>query len=221
MKDELFNIDKKSFFNLITKKEKYHYLYNLYKVYDLANKLTDNNLTKTSILKEKEDQIYTVNGSVLSERQRILIELKRIAKALKTNKDSINKENISKIAKLLIPVIDTANNKEIEETTTYEKTKDGIVKKLGLRDIKENIAEIEAMLDLPINFLYEGAIAFLSSTACAYLDEMDIITDNKIKNVRFQGFENSVLKDENIKLVNKKEYSKYDNNEFIIKGASK
>ena len=224
MKDELFSIDKKSLLKLLSKDEDNHYLYNLYKVYDLANKITGNNLTKVNLLKEKEDQIYTINGKVLSEKQRILLELKRISKEMREHKDSISKEEQRKIARLILPVLDAAENKELVLDSSYEKTENGVKKRLGTRDIKITIAQIEAMLDLPINFLYEGAVAFLSSAVIEYMNDINIIADEKISNVKFNNIvpENyKIVKDSHTIYNAQKDVYKDDDVFILDKGAKK
>ena len=68
------NIDKIFFMKLINEgKEENSYLLNLYKIYELCRKLSNGNIKKhKDLLNEEEDKIYTVNGQVLSQQDRII-----------------------------------------------------------------------------------------------------------------------------------------------------
>lgn len=87
-------IDKEMFLNFLkNNKEKISFkdlvcLVRLYSNYNLVNEITNGNYEQ-EIIKKYEDYIYTINDLVLSDKARIILELKNIRKKLSNNKDII------------------------------------------------------------------------------------------------------------------------------------
>ena len=219
MKEENI-IDKKELINLMIKDENNFYLFNLYKTYELARKLTNGDLSKKEILKEKEDKIYTINGKVLSEKQRIILDLKRISNEIKKRQDSIDRSTLIRIYNLIGPILDAVKDRMISEETSYKKEDSSVVKHLGLKDIKMTICTINALLDLPVNFLADGADTFIRESTIARLNTSSLLKDNEIA---YKKLENIDIKDKYKDLYNdniNKDYKIYNKiDDFFVKGA--
>lgn len=133
-----YNIDKYQFLNFINNNkgilsiEEISCLANLYKTYELVNKATNGKYYQNKQKIERyENYIYTFNDKVLSNKDRIELELKRITKKNKSNKESSQeqKNEIEKEIKKL------NNLKYNDNYTNYIKRKISILHaKLGIEN---------------------------------------------------------------------------------------
>ncbi len=116
------------------------YNINLYRKHKFYNNIFKN----TKDMKEAEDKIYTVNGIVLSDYKRVVIELMRIIDIL--NNYEINSKlsssdlaEIKKIVNILNDTCKNMSNGELSSPTIINK-------------IKKDISYIQIMLGLNSNF---------------------------------------------------------------------
>ena len=135
--------------------------YNLiYKNYDINN-LPENINYDSKIIDSKakleleklEDRVYTVNGRVLSQKERIAIELKNILRFINDNESNIDKKLCLALMKELKLLMSLKTKIDLEDPTVikYMKKHISIIQSyLGLK-IKFFNAAIEALYDQIIN----------------------------------------------------------------------
>lgn len=147
-------IDTKKMSNLLKElevKEQKKYI-NLYKYYDLINNKyniksdidMDNNYNYYGDLEKLEDKVYTINRKLLSDDERIILEIKSIASYLEKNIDKLPSDLVSYVFEEL---------KELNELIH-----DGELKNSNMIDyFKKQISLLQASLGLKIKF-YNAAL---------------------------------------------------------------
>ena len=172
-------IDIKFLKSLIKGKDK-KYIFELYKIYDLCMKITDNNLSKgKKLLKEKEDRVYTVNGGVLSEDDRIIFEIKRIFEKVKDVYDDVEKYTF-------MTSLRTINDNLSYKNNVYDKKEEQLEEKY--LSIKRSISILQAKLGIPISFFYAASTAFKDIYQIEYINDLSndvYFVENNIKIINY------------------------------------
>ena len=168
------------------------YLINLYKIYELCNKSVKNIKKNKQFFDYLEDKIYTVNGKVLTQKERIIFEVKRVYKVIEKITNFDKKMKYLGELEAVVLILENGNN----QAKTYEM-------------IKQKLAVLEAKLNISINFLYSASIAFMNLYDSAYINNHPLLIENK---------ENMI----NTKINNDEKIIKNYNNDFhIIKTNNK
>ena len=161
------NIDKSYLKELIMQSRDNAYLLNLYKIYETCNRVTGGKIVKhRKTLDGLEDKIYTIKGKTLSQKERITFELNKVLE--KISKIEILKSKYD-LDRELIDVIDLF--KKCSEDRLTPKLYDAL---------KEKITVLEARMNIPINFLYCGSIAFLNIYESAYINNMTLNNEEEL-----------------------------------------
>lgn len=156
-------IDKEFLIEYLLNSKQKSYILELYKIYDLSCKVTKNNIFKNKrILDELEDRIYTVDGKVLSQKERIIHDLTILLNTI--DKASTEKEKGDLLEKIE-DVIDTVRKSKVSNIKIYDV-------------VKQNIVILQAQLKLPINFFFSASVAFLDAYESAYINKK-ILDENK------------------------------------------
>ncbi len=140
------------------------YLEVLYNVFDMTYKLIDGDIEgNVELLKKLENDIYTVDHKVLSDQERLAIEIRKIINVNEKNPDLKNKVVIEKKLANFLELMDEIFDKNIDENYILEafKEKFNVAKKDAIFSIKKKIAIIESELGIPINFFEAASFAFL------------------------------------------------------------
>lgn len=179
-------IDKELLMNyMITSKEN-QYILNLYKIYSLSDKITNHDIYKEkNILDTYENEIYKVKDKVLTERERIFFELRRII-----NQYSIsNKKNktIDKELDSLISLIKQCNFNDLN----------------SILEVKQKISILEAKLNISINYFYSASTAFLN-----IYNSIDADLLNKFNNYNFN--DKKYIKEINKNYINNNDIGNVD-----------
>lgn len=118
------------------------YLRRLYKTYLLVSNYVKGDITLNKENIDKlEDRIYTANGKVLSENDRIKLEFSRIIKKVKET-NLIKQKEVSSYIDLLTSLF---NDNLSDDVILY---------------IKKIISLLQVMLDMPNSFLYATCLTF-------------------------------------------------------------
>ena len=150
-------VDKAYLKELIVGSKDNSYLLNLYKIYELCNKVTGGNISKErKILDNLEDKIYTIRGTVLTQKERIILELNKVLSKLSSFEDNHYKDNACSDLSEIISIIEKCESSNVSQKT-YDL-------------LKEKIVIIEAKLNIQISFLYSGSIAFLNIYESAFIN---------------------------------------------------
>ncbi len=158
-------IDKPFLVKYLLKSKENAYLLELYKIYELCSKITNNNILKRKkILDSLEDKIYTINGKVLSQKERVALELKRIIKEFSKCQNEKVKNDIAAELNALIIFMDSNES----DTKKYYAI------------LKQKIAVIEAKLNININFFYAASMAFLDRYESEFISSKSFISDDNI-----------------------------------------
>lgn len=182
-------IDKSFLIEHILKSKDNAYVLDLYKIYELCSRATNNIFKHKDILDALEDKIYTINGKVLSQKERVTLELKKIIKEY--SKCDVEKVKADVAGELNALIIFMDNN-ESNNKRYYEK-------------LKQKISIIEAKLHIPINFLYGASVSFLNIYESEYINGKLLFNDDKILD----------LINNDITLIKDSEYKYYKNNNDI------
>ena len=140
------------------------YLKGLYSVFDMIYKLVDSDIVgNIDLLKKLENDIYTVNNKVLSDQERLSIEIKNIIHINEKNSDLKNKVIIDKKIENILDLMDEIFDKGIDENYILEafKEKFNNAKKDAIFNIKKKIVIIESELNIPISFFEAATFAFI------------------------------------------------------------
>ncbi len=140
------------------------YLEGLYNVFDMTYKLIDGDIEgNTDLLKRLENDVYTVNSKLLSDQERLAIEMRKIINVNEKNPNLKNKVVIEKKLANFLELMDEIFDKNIDENYIMEafKEKYNVAKKDAIFSIKKKIAIIESELGIPINFFEAASFAFL------------------------------------------------------------
>ena len=140
------------------------YLEGLYNVFNMTYKLIDGDIEgNIELLKKLENDIYTINNKILSDQERLAIEIRKIINVNEKNPNSKNKDVIDKKLANFLELMDEIFDKEIDENYIIEayKEKFNNVKKDAIFSIKKKIVIIESELNIPINFFEAASYAFL------------------------------------------------------------
>lgn len=195
------NIDKTFLKEYLLKSKENAYLLELYKIYEICNKVTNKNILKNKkSIDRLEDKIYTVNGKELSNKERVVLELKKIIKEFSKCQKDIVKNDVAAELNALIIYMD---NNQQESNKYYEV-------------IKQKIAVIEAKLYIPISFLYAGAVAFLDKYESEYINNKVFIDEDTIVKL----FNKDFFKENDNVAITKEYYDTYINNKDIINKAN-
>ena len=165
------NIDKKFLMDLIKSgKGENSYLLNLYKIYELCRKLSNGNLKRNKdLLDEVEDKIYTVNGKVLSQQERIALEIKRVYKVCNGINDEKTKNIFINQLKDIVGIIDfnfddSKFKSEFNQDELYYIA-------------KQTLSVAQAKLDMPISFLYSASTVFMDIYESEFLNSQQFLGD--------------------------------------------
>lgn len=137
-------IDKELLMNYLIYSKEDQYILNLYKIYSLSDKITNHDIYKEkNILDNYEDEIYKVKDKVLTEKERIFFEFRRIVNQYSAS----NKKNktINKELDSLITLIKQCNFDDSN----------------SVLEVKQKISILEARLNISINYFYSASVAFL------------------------------------------------------------
>lgn len=151
---------------------------NLYRNYSLINKKYDLGLTvgKTSYcinqgamrkLNKLEDRIYTINGKVLTQQERIILELKNILKFLSRNKNIPNE-------------IRNSIYREIDELYSIIKST-GLSSSEIIKYIKKRISIMQATLGIKIKFFNAALDVFIEKMLLAKIAKEENLDSLAIK----------------------------------------
>ena len=123
-----------------------NYLKKLYKIYKSLNKLTDNNINDNMIkIKDLENEIFIINDNILSQFDRIKIEIIKIKKVY--NKvDSKTQKNAYPYIRKLYNILNNDNFSSNDDLVLYA---------------KKLIVIIQLILGIQINFYYASYQVFL------------------------------------------------------------
>ena len=152
-------IDNNILNNLLNESNDTNYIKNLYNVYLITEKV-DNE----EDLKKLEDEIYTVDGKVFNDQERLAFELKRIIRKNSANEDLKSKEIINKKIQNIMELMDEVFDKNIDKNYILYDIKekyDNIIKET-IFSIKRKICILDAELNIPINFLFAAHESFTS-----------------------------------------------------------
>ena len=150
--------DKDTFLNSIkhydSQKSKLRYVQKLYSNYILIQKIlrgSGGDIQLNDLLGKYEDKIYTIDGNLLNDKERIKYELKNI--------DNIGIKQGNKYAKEIKDLIQKFDNiKDDEDLIFY---------------IKKQISMIQAKLGIRITFYYAAYVAFLDIYKNLYMNEIE------------------------------------------------
>lgn len=167
------NIDKRFLMELIKhNKKEYEYLFNLYKVYELSRKITNGHLKRNrDLLDEIEDKIYTINGKVLSDQDRIALEVKRVYKSFENIKNQrVKTQFIDELKSIVGNLNFNFDDKDYSD--------DSIVDQEQLYSVaKRRLSILQAKLNLPISFMYDASMAFIDLYECEYVNAEEYFAD--------------------------------------------
>lgn len=142
--------------NIKSNKDEFSYIYRLYKSFNLMRQNLTGNL---QVIKRKldkyEDDIYLINGSVLDQKERLLVELDRIIRKLKDNDIS----NVDELYK---------NVQKLKRILSIKGLTDAKI----LLSLKKEVSLIQAKLDLPNTFLYATYLVFMEIYNNAYINSL-------------------------------------------------
>ena len=144
--------------------EEASYLDKLYELFILIDKYADGHFEeKKDELRQLEDNIYTINGKVLTDQERLLREIKKIKIVNENNKDLASKKIITEKIQNLLELMNEVFDSEINENYILDiyKEKYDNVRNDAIFNTKKRISIIESELDIPINFLEASYYAFL------------------------------------------------------------
>ena len=153
------NIDMKFLQKCLMQDKDKIYLFRLYKNYELCKLLCNDDIKNNHDKLDKyEEDIYTTNGVILSDYDRLCQELQKIYPSYL----SIGDINLLKEIKEIVTIL-----KDIE------RFKDEVQKSICF-DLKKRMSVIEAKLDLDMPFFY--------AASCAFIDEYDASYEKIINN---------------------------------------
>lgn len=122
------------------------YLKKLYKVYKSLNKITNNDIENNIIkIQDLENEIYTVNNNILSQFDRIKIEIIKI-KNVYNKIDNKTKQNACPYIRKLYNILNNDNFSSNEYLVLYA---------------KKLVVIIQLILNIKINFYYASYKVFL------------------------------------------------------------
>lgn len=200
-------------FLLLESKEYKHFIFRLYKIYDLCYRFTNGEIEKNkSILDYAESKIYTINGKELNEEEKIFYETKRLYKAISKREDDDDKlESLQSLVNIIRVYRDSLSKKDAKSKEVELET-------------KGKISLMQAKYGLPISFLYAASRKFKEIYDAQVInnykyDKEELnnsdIEDNKAinnskileKEVYYNNLYNLQNKDNNNKIIDKtKEY---------------
>lgn len=185
-KDDSF--DNKLIFKELNFINDNEYLKRLYKIYSLVNSFINDDQDYLGKLNDIEDYIFTVNGEVLSQKERIELEFNEIL-------DKYNEVNPvkQKEVEFYIEIIHSLLNYDLNEK--------------NILYVKKIIALVKCMLGLNTGFLYAGYLVFKEKIR-------NLNMNKNYKNML--NFEDSYFNNKDID-NNKLLYKKYYDDENIIK----
>ncbi len=165
------NIDKKFLMDLIKSgKGENSYLLNLYKIYELCRKISNGNLKRNKdLLDEVEDKIYTINGKVLSQQERIALEIKRVYKVCSGIKDEKIKNAFINQLKDIVGIIDF-NFDDPKFKSEFNQDELYYI-------AKQTLSVAQAKLDMPISFLYSASTVFMDIYESEFLNSQQFLGD--------------------------------------------
>lgn len=157
-------IDEKVLNNMINEYDDSAYIKRLYDIYNLTSKLVDNDFDNgKKLLNQLEDEIYQIGDNILSNQERLSIELKNIIRVNENNNDLSKKNLIEKKIENILELMDEVFDKNIDENYIMDslKTKIDEVKENAIFNMKKKISIMESELNIPITFFYAASTAFL------------------------------------------------------------
>jgi hypothetical protein len=177
------------------------YIFRLYKIYDLCNKVTKEDIEKNKrLLDYAEDKIYTVNGKCLSNPERIYNESIKLYKKIKKAKESDdNIDDVQEFIDVLKKYKDSFYNK------------DKNFNKIEL-ETKEKISLLQAKYNLPISFLYAASRKFKE------IYDAELINMFAVKEELYNRVDNTdIKKNEDVKRLMAYYNSKINNFTYVTK----
>ena len=164
-------VDKNFLVNYIDKDNAY--LFNLYKIYELRNKLPEEKKQR-EYFDNCEDKIFTVNGNVLSQKDRIIYELKRIYKKIELIQNSEERDNFCEELHSLMQSVDNIKDDEKNDSLYFV--------------LKEKIVLLEAKLDIPITFLNSAGDLFDVMYNSKYINKNVFSKDSYKDNINIKKY---------------------------------
>ena len=159
-------VDSKIVNEMINESDDIHYIGNLYDIYILISRLVQNDFDNNkSLLIDLENKIYTISNKVLSEEEKIKLELNRIKSVNISNNNLVMKTVIDKNIQYILDLMkDAFSNDFIDNNPFYEIIDDQNINNENEKifSIKKKIAILEAELDIPINFFDAAYTAFMN-----------------------------------------------------------
>ena len=146
-----------------------NYLKKLYKVYKSLNKITDNDINNNIIkIADLENEIYTVNNNILSQFDRIKIEIIKI-KNVYNKADPLTQRNAFPYIRKLYNILNNDNFSSNEYLVLYA---------------KKLVVTIQLILNIKINFYYASYQVFLEKYRNLELSNLNKIEYKPINNKR-------------------------------------
>lgn len=142
---------------------------NLYQNYNFILTLLEKNNDNFKVLVDYENKIYTINGKVMTEEQKIDYEFNRIDKKMYEIKENLVSSEYEIIYKDILVL------KRIYDE--YLKNKD----RTTLHYIKKSISLLQARMGLKNYFLISAYDVFLEKYMDVYLNEKKYTLDRNIK----------------------------------------
>ncbi len=173
-------IDDKVVNNMINESSETHYILELYNIYVLSNDIVDGDFNNRHLLKKLEDEIFTIDNNVLSEQERLSVELKKIIRYNEKNTNEKNKTIISKRINNILEVMDEVFDNSLDDNYIIEIVKErlNIVRDEAIFSMKKKIAIIEAELNIPICFFEAASISFMDLYKKYYKNDFSLKKGN-------------------------------------------
>ena len=157
-------IDENVLKNMISESNDNEYILELYNIYNITSRVVDYDFDNgKKILNKYEDDIYTIDGKLLTNQERLSLELKKIIRVNMNNTNLKSKEIVDRKIQNLLEIMDEVFDKNIDDNFILEIVKEKLdfAKDEAIFNMKRKISIIEAELNIPINFFYAASIAFI------------------------------------------------------------
>ena len=157
-------IDENVLKNMISESNDNEYILKLYNIYNITSRVVDYDFDNgKKILNKYEDDIYTIDGKLLTNQERLSLELKKIIRVNMNNTNLKSKEIVDRKIQNLLEIMDEVFDKNIDDNFILEIVKEKLdfAKDEAIFFFFLKISIIEAELNIPINFFYAASIAFI------------------------------------------------------------